>query len=91
IVEIVSIEDIFLRPQHPYTQGLLRATPRIDADPDVAIDVIPGRPPDLVNLPSGCAFADRCAQAIPRCREIRPELKTRFDSHKAACLVDQPR
>ncbi|MDH5276742.1 MAG: ABC transporter ATP-binding protein [Gammaproteobacteria bacterium] len=91
IVEIGSIEDIFLRPQHPYTQGLLRATPRIDADPDVAIDVIPGRPPDLVNLPSGCAFADRCAQAIPRCREIRPELKTRFDSHKAACLVDQPR
>jgi oligopeptide transport system ATP-binding protein len=91
IVEIGSIEDIFRRPQHPYTQGLLRATPRIDADPDAAIDVIPGRPPDLVNLPSGCAFADRCTQAISRCREVRPELTTRFDSHKAACFVDQPR
>lgn len=91
VVESGLIEDMLSRPQHPYTQALLRATLGMDADPDLDIPTIPGQPPDLQCLPSGCAFAARCGQAISQCHEARPELKKRFDEHFAACFVEQPR
>ena len=91
IVESGAIEDIFMRPQHPYTQALLRATPRLEADPNVDLPLIPGRPPSARQLPPGCAFADRCVQVEERCRQQHPELRNIFSEHLAACLVDQPR
>lgn len=91
VVECGSIEDIVSRPQHPYTQALFQATLGIDADPEYDIPTIPGQAPDLQRLPAGCAFALRCSQAIPRCHQMRPELKKRFDDHMAACFVEQRR
>ncbi|NMP22887.1 ABC transporter ATP-binding protein [Sulfobacillus harzensis] len=57
---------------HPYTSGLMRAIPRLTHE-DVEIEGIPGHPPNLVELPSGCAYHPRCPLAQPICREVRPE------------------
>ena len=89
MVESGRVEDIFARPQHPYTQALLRATPRLDSDPQAELPLIPGRPPSLQNLPSGCSFAQRCTQTLERCRHERPELGTPFGEHLSACFVTQ--
>lgn len=89
IVESAPIEDLLLRPRHPYTQALLRSTPRIDADPDSEMPVITGSPPNMQALPAGCAFAPRCRLVEPRCRENRPELRVVAGSQSAACFVDQ--
>jgi oligopeptide transport system ATP-binding protein len=90
MVETGSVEDIFARPQHPYTQALLRATPRLDSDLQADLLLIPGRPPNLQNIPRGCSFAPRCTQTLEQCRLERPELGNRFDEHWAACFVRQP-
>lgn len=91
MVESGRVADIFDRPQHPYTQALLRATPRLDSDPDVGLPLIPGRPPDLQRLPVGCAFADRCTQVMDRCRAERPALRPAFGEHLSACFrTEQP-
>jgi peptide/nickel transport system ATP-binding protein len=58
---------------HPYTQGLMRAIPKLTAD-EVFIEGIPGNPPDLVNLPGGCAYHPRCPFAYEDCRKVRPVL-----------------
>ncbi len=86
MVESGNVADIFDRPQHPYTQALLRATPRLDSDPDAGLPLIPGRPPDLQHLPAGCSFADRCTQVMARCRTERPPLMPAFDAHLSACF-----
>jgi len=66
IVETGTAEDLFGRPAHPYTMGLLRSTPRLDgaAERMIAID---GRPPDLAFPPAGCAFANRCPASKDDC------------------------
>lgn len=66
IVEEASSDDIFARPGHPYTMGLLRSTPRIDGG-DVRMTSIAGSPPDLLYPPTGCAFANRCPVSQPDC------------------------
>lgn len=58
---------------HPYTQGLMKAIPKLTPD-DVFIEGIPGNPPDLVNLPSGCSYHPRCPFAYEECRNVRPDL-----------------
>ncbi len=73
IVEISRGDTLSLEHRHhPYTEGLLRAIPELTAD-DVVIEGIPGHPPDLVNLPQGCAFHPRCPVAMDICRTVRPE------------------
>jgi oligopeptide transport system ATP-binding protein len=72
IVESGTAEDIFYRPQHPYTRGLLASVPRLDRGSDASLDVIPGNPPNLLELPAGCRFWDRCEQATDACREPPP-------------------
>jgi peptide/nickel transport system ATP-binding protein len=86
IVEEARVDDLFYRPRHPYTVGLLRAVPRVSGELG-ALASIPGSPPDLVRPPSGCAYHPRCPLAIPRCREEDPSL-VRVDSpaHTAACI-----
>ena len=59
---------------HPYTQGLLRAIPHLTSD-DVTIEGIPGNPPNLVDLPSGCAYHPRCPLAFDLCKKVRPDLR----------------
>ncbi|MFG3527543.1 ABC transporter ATP-binding protein [Streptomyces sp. NPDC047917] len=72
IVETRSTDELFDRPRHPYTAGLLASTPRIEAGAP-APRPIPGRPLSLAEDPPGCAFAARCPHAVPRCTEERPE------------------
>jgi peptide/nickel transport system ATP-binding protein len=85
IVETGTTREIFSRPRHPYTIGLLNCLPslRRGREPLTAID---GQPPDLAAVPSGCAFAPRCALAEARCSETRPGLETAGAEHRVACL-----
>jgi peptide/nickel transport system ATP-binding protein len=86
IVEEARVADLFYRPRHPYSVGLLRAVPRVSGELG-ALASIPGAPPDLVRPPSGCAYHPRCAFAIERCRQEDPTLVS-VDSpqHTAACI-----
>jgi oligopeptide/dipeptide ABC transporter ATP-binding protein len=72
IVEIGRVDDIFYRPEHPYTVGLLGSIPRIDAPRTTDLLSIEGRPPSLLELPPGCPFADRCWLATDQCRTEAP-------------------
>jgi oligopeptide transport system ATP-binding protein len=85
-VEIGSAEDIFYRPQHPYTQGLLASVPRLDRVSDDELQAIPGNPPNLLELPSGCRFRDRCSQAMDECLQ-RPPLWVSDDGRKSRCFL----
>ncbi len=85
-VETGSVEDIFYQAAHPYTRGLLRSVPRLDADPEQPLPAISGHPPILENLPAGCAFAGRCDRYIQRCAAGVPELRQVAASHGVACL-----
>ncbi|MFI9788954.1 ABC transporter ATP-binding protein [Kitasatospora sp. NPDC051984] len=84
IVETRRTEELFARPRHPYTAGLIACTPRIEPGAPPPRPV-PGRPLSLAEAPTGCAFADRCALAEPRCRTEKPALLPYGDG-LAACL-----
>ena len=84
IVETASADDLFHRPAHPYSAGLLRSTPRLDVVAPRLVS-IEGSPPDLVDPPPGCAFASRCALATDECRESQPGLHFVDESRKVAC------
>ena len=85
IVELAATPQIFEAPAHPYTLGLLQSIPRLDARKP-RLSSIPGQPPDLAQLGIGCAFADRCALATPKCRTARVELRSVGPGHVSACL-----
>ena len=91
IVERGSAKDIFYRPKHPYTWGLLASVPRVDAEQDRDFRYIPGTPPDLLNPPKGCPFAARCRYACRACVTDMPE-ETAFDTqdHRASCWLYHP-
>lgn len=73
VVERASTAELFARPRHPYTAGLIASVPRLDRPPG-RLPAIPGQPPDLRHLPAGCPFAPRCALARERCHSEVPEL-----------------
>lgn len=76
IVEYGTVEDIFYRPQHPYTRGLLDSIPHFETGHRLEkLNTIPGMVPSLLNLPKGCRFADRCSRRQPTCDQSYPELK----------------
>jgi oligopeptide transport system ATP-binding protein len=79
IVECARAEELFARPRHPYTQGLLGSIPRMDTLRSAALTPIAGLPPDLSNLPAGCPFRPRCSKAFADCAAY-PELKV-LDAH----------
>ena len=93
VVERGGVEDIYLRPRHPYTRGLLRTLPRLDGG-DAAqesgkrLPGIAGQPPSLTEAPAACPFAPRCEHAFARCREERPPLRPAATGHEAACWLD---
>ena len=72
IVEVGEAESLFSDPVHPYTKGLLKATPRLDEITDRMV-AIQGAPPDLISPPQGCAFVPRCAKAGSQCK-TQPDL-----------------
>lgn len=76
-MEYGSARDVFYRPYHPYSVGLLNAVPRLDVS-DEMLATIPGNPPNLSHLPQGCSFFPRCPYAMDRCQEV-PALTT-FDA-----------
>ena len=86
IMETAPVEDIFLRPRHPYTRGLLACIPRL-ADFERPLIPIPGQPPLLGGEAIGCPFAARCPEVVPRCRAEMPALLG--NGHRAACWVAQ--
>ncbi|OIO96563.1 MAG: peptide ABC transporter ATP-binding protein [Anaerolineae bacterium CG2_30_64_16] len=91
IVELGLVYDIFYRPAHPYTLGLIRAVPTVTGDFQDLIS-IPGSPPDLIDLPTGCKFHIRCPYATDRCRQEEPTLEPYGPDHSVACFhVDQVR
>jgi oligopeptide/dipeptide ABC transporter ATP-binding protein len=86
IVEQGSARELYAHPRHPYTLGLLRSVPRLDAPRRARLDPIDGQPPDLSRLPPGCAFAPRCAFRVERCLVERPVLRPAGDDgHVSAC------
>jgi oligopeptide transport system ATP-binding protein len=85
IVESASARTLYADPQHPYTRGLMNSIPGLDGSPQSRLTTIDGQPPDLANLPPGCAFAPRCPHAVERCREASPVLETIGMDHLRAC------
>ncbi len=86
IVEYAPVESIFACPLHPYTRGLLRSIPKAGAQKGRRLEAIPGVVPDLLHLPSGCHFRERCPQAIPRCAVVDPPLERLRPVQQAACI-----
>jgi oligopeptide/dipeptide ABC transporter ATP-binding protein len=85
VVETSAVGDLFSRMRHPYTQALLASIPRLSQDSKKALHAIPGLPPDLANLPSGCRFAPRCTRATDKCREDEPPLAGETSQHLFSC------
>lgn len=83
-MEYGTAEDVFYRPTHPYTQGLLKAIPRLDAN-DEKLSTIAGNPPNLLHLPAGCPFQARCDFASDRCFESMPALQEFAPGQLRAC------
>jgi oligopeptide/dipeptide ABC transporter ATP-binding protein len=74
IVETATTDDIFARPRHPYTVGLLNSISRIDVDTPSELHPIEGAPPEQTHAPVGCPFAPRCAWRLPVCWSDMPPL-----------------
>ncbi len=90
IVETASADALFASPEHPYTWGLLKSIPRLEADRSELLVPIPGTPPSLISPPSGCHFHPRCAYAQPDHSRIDPQLEPVPDNpgHFVACLLE---
>jgi oligopeptide transport system ATP-binding protein len=86
MVETGGVEDIFYRPQHPYTRGLLASVPRLDRVSDEELHAIPGNPPNMQELPPGCRFRDRCSQAMEQCLR-RPPLWVGAGGRMSRCFL----
>ncbi len=88
VIEEASVEDLFSRPSHPYTKGLIRSIPRIDraATRKSRLEAIGGVVPSLLDPPPGCRFAPRCRYAIAACREAVPPLREIEARHRVACV-----
>jgi peptide/nickel transport system ATP-binding protein len=84
MVEYARSEDIYRNPQHPYTQGLLKAIPNVELD-EQTLNAIAGSPPDLLDLPKGCRFWPRCYCAKEKCREEEPPLANTEPDHYVRC------
>ena len=92
IVEYSDVRTLFHAPQHPYTWGLLASISRLDRPRQRRLPAIPGQPPSLLSLPSGCSFRPRCPHAFDRCSEQDPALEARSGAgHLDACLITPQR
>jgi len=85
IVETASTEEIFANPRHPYTVGLMKSIPRLDAQRKEKLQPIRGLPPDLIDLPDMCPFVPRCNYAREKCEQKNPPLLQVAEGHYSAC------
>ncbi len=91
VVEIGETRDIFAHHRMPYTRALLDSSPRISNPSHTRLLAIPGRPPNLLNLPNGCSFAPRCSFATDQCHNERPPLTPSSEpGHSFACWNPLP-
>ena len=85
IIERGTAQEIYSKPMHPYTVGLLNSVPRLDQPRRAKLDPIEGQPPDLVNLAPGCSFRGRCRWAVDKCSQEIPPLMATGEGHWSAC------
>ena len=87
IVERSTAAEVYGDPRHPYTLGLMSSVPRLDLPVTERLVQVEGQPPNLANLPPGCAFQPRCRYALEKCQEEVPELVQPVDNHDSACFI----
>ena len=93
IAEIGPAEQVMEQPRHPYTKALLAAVPRVGVTRRAERPIVAGEPPDPANPPPGCAFHNRCPQAMDVCKTERPELARGVDpvsGNRTACHLYAP-
>jgi len=88
IVETAPARELYKHPHHPYTRGLMASVPRLDGDTAQRLLPIEGQPPDLAQMPAGCAFSPRCGSVSDICRSARPSLTQVAARHFKACFND---
>jgi peptide/nickel transport system ATP-binding protein len=90
VAEQAPVNNLFKRPHHPYTWGLLGSLPRLDTDLERLVQ-IPGQPPSLLRPPNGCRFHPRCPYVMDKCRTVEPPLVPISDEqeHLQACHLDE--
>lgn len=87
VIEYGTVEDIFYRPKHPYTKGLLESIPHFETGQHLEkLNTIPGLVPSLYSLPQGCRFQDRCKFSTEICKKQEPNLENMRGIHKVACF-----
>ena len=93
IVESANVKDLYANPLMPYTQGLLASVPRMDRPHADRLSAIPGQPPSMIALPSGCSFNPRCSRksevGASKCESQMPNLTTRGHEHFARCFIGE--
>src|SRR5262249_13571429 len=89
VVEEASVGELFGRPRHPYTQGLIRSIPRLDrsAGRKTRLEAIAGVVPSLLSQAPGCRFAPRCRFAMSACTRATPPLREVAPGHNVACIL----
>ncbi|WP_243354405.1 ABC transporter ATP-binding protein [Bacillus litorisediminis] len=91
IVEQGTLDEIFYNPQHPYTLGLLQSMPKLHAKRSEPLIPIPGTPPDMATLGSGCSFAARCPYTMKVCHHFSPKETTIEGNHTVSCWLQDKR
>ncbi|MBS4205975.1 ABC transporter ATP-binding protein [Lederbergia citrea] len=90
VVETGTVQELFAKPQHPYTKGLLKSVPRLDMDKKQPLAPIIGTPPDLLDPPQGCPFYARCEYAMQVCKNNNPAFEEVSNGQYAACWLHHP-
>ena len=88
VVEAAPARELYSRPRHPYTRGLMASVPQLDGDTHKRLVPIEGQPPNLGALPPGCSFAPRCKHVTDTCRASRPPLRDVGSQHQVACILE---
>jgi oligopeptide transport system ATP-binding protein len=91
VVEMGTVDEIFYEPQHPYTLGLIKSMPKLHANRSNPLIPIPGSPPDLARLGSGCPFAARCPYTMKVCHHFTPAKTTVSGQHTVSCWLQDER
>ena len=89
MVEIGDIYEVFEKPMHPYTQGLLGSVPSIQLNDREELFKMPGEPPNLTHPPTGCRFHPRCQHAMPICSQLEPDLIKQPSGRSVHCWLYQ--
>ena len=85
-VEFSTVDNIFYKPMHPYTLGLMNSITRLDEEKREKLKPIAGSPPSLIDLPKGCTFRNRCDFCEDICKKSFPELREIEEGHFVACF-----